>query len=121
MSNSENKEKLDDLHIEITPDNFIPHGGYGIIFSEEMAQRISEFVASDFYKLLKKTYPLQKKDKIARQALQGANNTEWLHYFKGMAAAVDLFFQDMEAVHKEFVKANSDEDDKPKGEAQFKK
>lgn len=115
MSNSKIDEGLHELETEkvlLMEDAPVPQSGYGLIFSEQMAQEISEFVHSDLFKKLKRNYALQKKDRIARQALQGAQNLEWLFYFKGMAAAVDLFFKDMEAVSKEL----KDDDDESEAE-----
>lgn len=88
----------------------VPQGGYGLIFSESMAQAIAEFTASELYKKLKSNYALQKKDRIARQALNSAHDVQWLHYYKGMAAAVDLFFRDMESVSEEYKKQQGDAD-----------
>lgn len=111
MSNSNIEDHaLEDENISVQPNAPTPQPGYGIAFDEGLAQAVSEFTKDDLFKKLKSNYALQKKDRIARQCLNSAQNTEWLHYFKGMAAAVDLFFSDMENVAKEYQKANSDDD-----------
>lgn len=92
----------------------LPQPGYGLIFSEALAQQVSEFVDSPLFKTLKRVYALQAKDRTARQCLQGAQNTEWLMYYKGVAAAADIFFKDMEAAKKAYIDANSDEKDDKK-------
>ena len=121
MSNS--KDRLDGDHevvedsVRISTNAPIPQPGYGLYFSEQLAQAISEFTTTDLYKQLKANYALQKKDRIARQALNSAQNTEWLHYYKGMAAAVDLFFKDMESVAAAVIKTDDDD----KSERKFKK
>ncbi len=116
MSNSKTSDKdlhkLEDTKVLLMHEAPIPQGGYNLIFSEETAQKISEFVATDLFKTLKRTYALQKKDLIARQALNAAHDVPWLHYYKGMAAIVDLFFKDMEATAKAVSKdEDTDQDD----------
>lgn len=118
MSNS----KVDNIPIEEIEENEIilmvdaptPQSGYGLVFPTSMAAEIAEFTTTDLFKKLKKYYGLQKKDIVARSALNNANNTEWLHYYKGMAAAVDLFFKDMEAVAKELNKDDDEDTDSDK-------
>lgn len=114
MSNSNPPDGLHELDTEkvlLMEDAPVAQSGYGLIFSEATAQEISEFVHGDLFKKLKRNYALQKKDRIARQALNSAHNTEWLHYFKGMAAAVDLFFKDMESIAKELKKDDDNDND----------
>lgn len=123
MSNSKvdsDLHEVEDDNISILENAPIPQGGYGLVFSEAMAQEISEFTTTELFKKLKAIYGLQKKDRIARQCLNSAHNTEWLHYFKGMAAAVELFFNDMEKTAEAFKKAHDDEI-KKSGESQYKK
>lgn len=115
MSNSKNKDEEifpEEAPIAIEKNPPLPQSGYGLIFSEQQAQVISEFVASPLFKMLKRVYGLQAKDRAARQCLQGANSMEWLMYYKGIAASADLFFKDMENAHKAFIAANTDEDEK---------
>ncbi len=114
MSNSNDDHQLQDEKIVLMQDAPIPQGGYGLVFSEEMAAEISQFTETKLFKDLKRIYGLQKKDNIGRQCLQSANDEKWLHYFKGMAACVDLFFKDMESTAKEYRKAqgtDTDDDD----------
>lgn len=86
----------------------LPQPGYGLIFSQAVAQEISEFVDSPIYRKLKKIYGLQAKDRAARTALNNAQSIEWLSYYRGIAASADLFFKDMEAAKKAYLEANSD-------------
>jgi len=112
MSNSDKGEEeliKPDQPVKILKNPPLPNAGYGLLFRQDLAQQISEFVSSSFYKRLKKTYALQAKDRAARIALNGANNMEWLSYYKGIAASTDLFFKDMEAAKEEYIKADSDE------------
>ena len=122
MSNS--SDRLDADHeveesVALSPNAPIPQPGYGLIFTEQAAQEISEFVASDLFRQLKSNYALQKKDRIARQALNSAHDVQWLHYFKGMAAAVDLFFKDMESIAGEYMKSEGDSE--TRSERKYKK
>lgn len=115
MSNS----KVDGIDIEEIEENQIilmseaptPQSGYGLVFSTELATEIAEFTETDLFKKLKRNYALQKKDIIARSALNNAHDVAWLHYYKGMAAIVDLFFKDMEAVAKALKKDDEDDTD----------
>jgi len=111
MSNSKELgipiEEIEENEIILMAEAPTPQSGYGLFFSTEMAAKIADLVGTDIFKNLKRNYALQKKDIIARQTLNSAQNTEWLMYYKGMAAAVDLFFKDMEAVAKE---VNKDDD-----------
>lgn len=100
--------------IDITSNPRIVEPGYNLQFSEQLAQEISEFVSSPLFKKLKKVYGLQAKDRVARQCLNSANNTEWLHYYKGMAAATNIFFNDLEAVRTEILKQDKESDRKQK-------
>ncbi len=117
MSNS----KVDNIPIEEIEENEIilmtdaptPQSGYGLIFSTAFAAEITEFTTTDLFKKLKKHYALQKKDIIARQSLNSAQSMEWMMYYKGMAAAVDLFFKDMIAVAKEVNGDDKDTDETP--------
>ena len=104
-------EEIEENEIILMADAPTPRSGYGLIFSTEMATEIAEFVGSDLFKKLKRYYGLQKKDIIARSALNNAHDVAWLHYYKGMAAVVDLFFKDMEAIAKEVNKSEDDTDD----------
>lgn len=90
----------------------LPHAGYGLVFSEALAQEISEFVGSPLFKKLKKIYGLQAKDRAARMAINNANTVEWLHYYRGVAAAGQMFFEDMEKTHEAFLAATTDPEDK---------
>ena len=117
MSNS--KKKDDEIFSPELPPQFkknppLPQPGYGLLFSEEQAQAISEFVATPLFKMLKRVYGLQAKDRAARQCLQGAQNVEWLMYYKGIAASADLIFKDLESTAKEYAKANDDSDPEDK-------
>ncbi len=106
-------EEIEENQIILMSDAPTPQSGYGLIFPTELGAEIAEFVNSDLFKKLKRHYLLQKNDIIARSALNSAQNLEWLFYFKGMAAAVQLFFKDMEAVAKE-VNKDEDTDDSEK-------
>lgn len=113
MSNSKNDgmHELEKENIFIMGNAPVPHGGYSLIFSDELAAQISEFTTTPLFKELKRNYALQKKDLIARQALQSANTAEQLAWFKGMATSVSLFFTDMESVHKVIKKADDESED----------
>lgn len=84
--------------------------GYGLVFSEALAQQISEFVESPLFKQLKSNYGLQARTRAARQALSSAQDVEWLMFYKGVAAASQLFFNDLKQVKEAYLKANSDPD-----------
>lgn len=115
MSNSDGEDGPllpADQPLRITRRLPLPHPGKGLIFSEAFAQEVSEFVASPFFKKLKRNYGLQAKDRAARNCLDSAQNTEWLMYWKGVAAASQLFFQDLREVHKSFVLANTERDER---------
>lgn len=101
-------EEITENEIILMQDAPTPQGGYGLVFSTEMATEIAEFVGTDLFKKLKRNYALQKKDIIARSSLNNVHDVAWLNYYKGMAAIVDLFFKDMEAV----AKAVNKDDDK---------
>jgi len=90
----------------------LPQAGYGLVFSDAVAQEISEFVDSPVYRKLKKIYALQAKDRAARTALNSAQSMEWLSYYKGMAASADLFFKDMDATKKAYIERNADSESK---------
>lgn len=104
-------EEIEENEIILMTEAPTPQSGYGLFFSTEMAAKIAEFTESDLFKNLKRSYSLQKKDIIARSALNNAHDEKWLHYYKGMAAAVDLFFNDMKAVAKEVNKDDEPDDD----------
>lgn len=111
MSNS--KDSFDpELPVMIKKNPPLPIPGYGLVFSESLAQEISEFVGSPLFKKLKRAYALQRKDSIARRTLQSAQNVDWLMYYKGQASAVDLFFNDMEATKKVYLETNGEKVDK---------
>ena len=117
MSNSKIESELHEIEenkIVLMADAPMPQAGYGLVFPEGLAQEISEWTTTDLFKKLKRYYGLQKKDIVARSALNNANNTEWLHYYKGMAAAGDLFFKDMEAVAQEVNKDDDEDTDSDK-------
>ncbi len=107
-------EEIEENQIILMEDAPTPQSGYGLVFPTDMATEIAEFVQSDLFKKLKRYYGLQKKTIIARSALNNAHDERWLHYYKGMAAIVDLFFKDMEAVAKEVNKDDEDTDDSEK-------
>lgn len=107
-------EEITENEIILMADAPTPQSGYGLVFSTEMATEIAEFVGTDLFKKLKRYYGLQKKDIIARSALNNAHDDKWLHYYKGMAAIVDLFFKDMEAVAKEVHKDDDKDTDSDK-------
>ena len=118
MSNS--KDSFDpEQPVVIKKNPPLPMPGYGLIFSESLAQEISEFVATPLFKKLKRAYALQRKDSIARRTLQSAQNVEWLMYYKGQASAVSLFFDDMEAVKKAFLDEHGEKSDRK--ESSYKK
>lgn len=98
----------------------LPPAGYEIVFDEELAKDIAEFVSSPFYKRLKRAYRNQAIGRAARQCLSSANDVTWLHYYKGMAASTQFFFIDMEATQKAYRKAN-DPDFKDDDEKEAKK
>lgn len=117
MSNSD-KEDLDNEYTpgpaQIVKRQPQLQAGFGLVFSESMAQRISEFVEDPLFKDLKKVYVLQAKTRAARQALSSAQNIEWLMFYKGVAAASQLFFNDLIQVKEAYNKANSDPDPEAK-------
>ncbi len=86
--------------------------GWDLVVSEAHAQMISEFVASPTFKVLKKVVIPQRKDLIARAALNGAQFNEQLFYYKGMAAELKLLFKALESVRSEFIKRDKDADNK---------
>ncbi len=102
-------EEIEENQIILMADAPTPQAGYALIFPVELATEIAEWTESDLFKKLKRYYGLQKKDIIARSALNNAHDVAWLHYYKGMAAIVDLFFKDMEAIAKE-LKKDDDKD-----------
>lgn len=117
MSNSKNKDGElfePDKPVQIKKNPPMPQPGYGLVFSDAQAQQIAEFVDSPLFKMLKRVYALQAKTRTARQSLQAAQNVEWLMYYKGIAAAADLFFNDLESTKDEYNKANSDADPEDK-------
>lgn len=121
---SNNKEDGDEIFTPEQPLKILKNpplipAGYGLLFNQAMAQEISEWVDQPLFKKLKKVYALQAKTRTARQTLNSAQNIEWLNYYKGIAAAADIFFKDMEMVREEYLKANSDGDRKV--EKKFKK
>jgi len=114
MSNSKIESELHEIEenkIVLMADAPMPQAGYGLVFPEGLAQEISEWTTTDLFKKLKRYYGLQKKDIIARSAINNAHDVAWLHYYKGMAAIVDLFFKDMEAVAKEYQKRDAKDTD----------
>lgn len=119
MSNSDDDLFPPDEPVRIKKKAATPLPGYGLVFSEAMAMQISELVASPFFKKLKETYSIKAKDRAARKCLNSAQNLEWLMYWKGMAAAADIFFLDLEATRQEFLAQSSDTN--PKEEKKFKK
>lgn len=110
-------EEIEENQIILMQDAPTPQKGYGLVFPTELAAEIAEWTTTDLFKKLKRYYALQKKDIIARSALQNAHDVAWLNYYKGMAAIVDLFFKDMEAVAKAVTKDDEkDTDDSEKEE-----
>lgn len=108
MSNSDENSDSSPQITKRLPE--LPPPGYGLKFSEQQAQQITEFVKSPLFKMLKRVYGDQAKTRTARQCLSSAQNTEWLMYFKGIAAATDLFFTDLEKTADVFKKQTSDDD-----------
>lgn len=90
----------------------MPHAGKGLVFSEEFAEQISTFVASPFFKKLKRVYAPQAKDRAARYCLNSAQNTQWLMFYKGMAQSAHLFFADLEETRVAVLKRNTDPEDR---------
>lgn len=74
--------------------------GYKIQLSTKQAIAIAEFTDSQVFKILEQVYGAQRKDHIARSCLNGSQDERMLHYYKGMAAEVVLFFQNMKAIKK---------------------
>lgn len=72
--------------------------GWEVELSEAHAQAIAEFVASPAYYVLKKQFVMQRRDQIARAALNGATSPEQLYYWKGMAAELVLLFKVLKRV-----------------------
>lgn len=82
--------------------------GWDLVVSEAHAQMISEFVASPTYKILKKVVIPQRKDLIARAALNGAQFNEQLYYYKGMAAELKLFMKALQTIQDEYKKRDGE-------------
>lgn len=112
MTNSEPEyDPPAQVQIKPRPPKVTPPG-WNIVVSEAHAQMISEFVASPTFKLLKKVIIPQRKDLIARAALNGAQFNEQLFYYKGMAAELKLLFKALEAIQQEFKKRDGEADKK---------
>lgn len=97
MSNSE--EEVDRVKITKSAPKLTPPG-YTIQLSTEQAVQIAQFVDSPIFKLLERVYVAQRKDHIARTLLNAGQTVDNLYYFKGMAAELVLFFQNLQAVKK---------------------
>lgn len=74
--------------------------GYDIGLTEQQAVAIAEFVDSPVFKILQNVFVAQRKDHIARQALNGAQSSENLFYFKGMAAELVLHYKTLKSIKK---------------------
>jgi hypothetical protein len=86
--------------------------GYKIELTEANAQVLAEFVGSPAYHVLKKVFVRQRRDQIARTALNSAETVERLQYFKGMAAELILLFQVLQDVKKAYAAERTDKADK---------
>lgn len=109
MSNSEEPE----AEIKITakgPKLTAP--GYEIELSEAHAQVIAEFVGSPAFHILKKIFAAQRKDHIARMALNDAQDEKRLHYYKGMAAELVLLFKTLKLIKTKYNAQHDDEEAK---------
>lgn len=109
MSNSDKDDNLVSI-TKSTPRLTPP--GYKLQLSLKQAAMISEFIDSPVYKILKTAYVAQRKDHIARRALNSANTLEMQHYYKGMAAEITVFFQNLEEVKATLKKLEDKEDAK---------
>lgn len=86
--------------------------GYDVELSEVHAQVVAEFVASPAYQILKKHFVMQRRDQIARAALNSAQTPEQLFYYKGMAAELVLLFKVLKKVKDAFATQSTDSKDK---------
>ena len=87
--------------------------GWEVELTEAHAQVIAEFVSSPAYHVLKKQFVMQRRDQIARAALNGASTPEQLYYWKGMAAELVLLFKVLKRVKDALNKQQTDPADQP--------
>lgn len=113
MSNSKESE-IPDIKIRKTPLKMTPPG-YEIVLSEAQAQALTEMMSKPGWKVLKTVFVAQRKDHIARMALNSSEDFARLRYFQGMAAELALFFSTTQTIKKAYLKEEeSSQEDRDK-------
>ena len=86
--------------------------GYSIKLTVAQGIEISKLLSTPGWKILEDVFVPQRKDHIARQALNSSQDTEQLAYYKGEVAELQLFFLTMKHLKKTALKQENEESNK---------
>ncbi len=108
MSNSEPSDKSE-IKIRKSPLKMTPPG-YNVVLSEKQAQALVEIMSRPGWKVLQEVFVPQRKDHIARVALNSSEDFERVRYFQGMAAELTLFFSTTKKIKSAYLKEETPDD-----------